>query len=302
MKKTMLIAAFAAMTLASCGGDAKTDVKEKGLAADKGIWLVPLEGDFAYFTVSDSVVSYIEDGMDAFEFSGMYKEDGDNGVISFEGSDIKGKLTFNPADGSMTVMIPGFMEDGSDFKFTATKPYKALLVYSIFQDDEDRKVYTDATFTTPVKTVALGEVLTMTDFSDDWYEVAGPDGLAGYVKRSSFVPTYDTILDQWLENTYEAVDEPVIEAFDITRKGDVYGAVYTTRFTDGRAANDRFIAGHAEGNRIIFDKTTTDFSAFDALDTDAFEALDQPVTVTLVQYYMEPSVIKDGKVFSPAGY
>ena len=135
MKKSLLFVALHLAVLTACGSSSEKD--QKSLSPKEGVWYIP--STEAVLTITSDKISYGEDGMDGFEFMGNLKMDGDKGVISFEGSELTGSLVFNPADSTITVTIPGVMEDGSDFKTVAKNSNKETIIYSDWEQPDSKE-------------------------------------------------------------------------------------------------------------------------------------------------------------------
>lgn len=300
MKKSILFAASLPLVmLAACGVSAEKG--QKGLSPKEGVWYIPAaEAMPSTLIITSDGISYGEDGMDGFEFTGNLKMEGDKGVITFEGTDLTGSLVFNPADSTITVVIPGVQEDGSDFKTVATKTNKATIIYSDWDQPDARTIYADTTYTAAIRVAELYEPLEMTGLGKDWYMVALEDGKEGYVKASpGFIPSYDFIPEDWYKSSYSASIDGgnAIRTFGFEPKGDRIGVIVTTIFPNGGAATTQYQVGEMHGNAIVIDSQTFDYDAFENYNPEAFENLETPYTVQMFDYYSAPFLVLDGKKY-----
>lgn len=298
MKKTVLLTVLPLAMLAACSGASEKSRTE--LSAKEGVWFIPV-GEATQGTLvitSDNRISYGEDVMDGFEFSGDLKMEGDKGVITFEGTDLTGSLIFNPADSTITVVIPGVLEDGSDFKTVASNSNKATMIYSSWDQPDARTIYADTTYTDPIRVAELYEPLDMIGLGEDWYRVALEDGKEGYVMANpGFIRSYAFIPESWYRNSYSAGvnDGNAIRSFAFEPKGNKIGVMVTTIYPNGGAASTQYQIGEMHGNSIVIDSQTFDYDAFENYDPKAFEALETPYTVRMYDYYGTPFLVLDGE-------
>ena len=296
MKKSLLFVALQLAVLAACGSSSEQG--QKGLSPKEGVWYIP--SNEAVLTITSDKISYGEDGMDGFEFMGDLKMEGDKGVISFEGSDLTGSLVFNPADSTITVIVPGVMDDGSDFKTVARNSNKATVLYSAWEQPESRTIYSDTTYTVPVRVAELYEPLEMIGLGNEWYKVALEDGKEGYVMASnSFMPSYDFIPEAWYGKSYSAGinDGNAIRTFAFEPKGDKIGVIVTTIYPNGGAASTQYQMGESHGNTISVKSQTFDYDAFDNYKPEAFEDLETPYTIQIFNYYGTPILVSDSQKY-----
>lgn len=302
MKKSVLFIALSLIMLAACGGGS-SEKSQIGLSPKEGVWY-NLAPESTLIITSDRI-SYGEDGMDGFEFTGNLKMEGDKGVITFEGTDLKGSLVFNPADSTITVVIPGVMEDGSDFKTVANNSNKATIIYSNWDQPDSRTIYSDTTYTAAIRVAELYEPLEMTGLGVDWYKVALEDGKEGYVKASpGFIPSYNFIPEAWYMNSYSASidDGNAIRMFGFEPKGGKIGVIVTTLYPNGGAASTQYQMGELHGNTIVIDSQTFDYDAFENYNPEAFENLEDSYTVRLFNYYGTPLLVLDGQKYDMAEF
>lgn len=299
MKKLFFLGSvlpFAA--LISCGTPAAEE--DSALSPRLGVWHI-CASDTAYAAdlyVAPGRIQFFEDGMDAFGFDSPLVMDGDSGTFDVEGIDEKGSFVFNPADSTLSLFIKGALDDGSDFSLKVGNRDKATIVYYWISDN--RPVYADSTFSQVAATPEKFETFPIAGLSADWYEVALPGGVSGYVKREDFYPTFNHIPDAWLTKTYtlDMPDGVGAQHASLFRKGDVMGVEIDCVFADGRAAQSYFYAGKIDGNRILVDSSTIDADLFHELDITKFDKLDEPFTMQLLMHYDQPMLVKDTEIYS----
>lgn len=303
MKKSILFAGLPLVMLAACGGT--SEVTQAELSPKEGVWYIPAPDALpSSLIITSDKIFYGEDGMDAFEFTGNLKMDGDKGVITFEGSDFTGNLVFNPADSTITITIPGVLEDGSDFKTVARNSNKATIIYSNWDEPEPRTIYADSTYTTAIRVAELFEPLKMIGLGEDRYKVLLEDGKEGYVKGApGFIPSYSFIPEAWYGNAYSASvdDDNAIRVFNFEPKGDRIGVIVTTMYPNGGAATTQYQTGKLQGNSIAIDSQTYNSDAFENYNPEAFENLESPYTVQLFNFYGTPILVMDGQLYNVEG-
>lgn len=287
------------IALLSATGCSKA-MEETSLSPREGIWHVNADdsNEATELFVGGGRIEYAEEGMDGLEFSSPIAMDGNTGIFTFGDSGIKGTLTFNPADSSMTVIIPGAFGEGSDFNRTFLNQEKATLVYYWIKDD--RPVYADTTFTNVTARPGKFETFRMVGLSPEWYEVAIAGDTTGYVRRGDFQATFNHIPDAWLRNVYScgSDDGLSVENISLSRDGDIAGVEIDCIYADGRPAVSLYYAGKIEGNKIHIDSLTSEYEVFESLDLTKFEKLEIPFSMQMLMHYDQPMIVTGNKIYN----
>lgn len=262
-----------------------------------GIWTIEHDGWGESMTVYDNSLYYVEDTMDGFEFPATFTKKDGNRIEIIAYDQFPGVMTYNPENKTLTVTVKRIL-DGKDFSTSFNEAGRFSAAASTDEDQASRVVYTSSDLKTKLGVADQGEALPIISLTEKWYKVGVPVNATGYAPASNFNFVKATVSDKALKDSYEASVNGYSVSYDFQKKDSKVAVSKNMMRLDGMgAAGTQYYGGTINGNAIVIDRETSDYSAYESLDFSQFEKLEKPFVIYVVEQVYYTSLIIDGVTF-----
>ncbi len=287
---------LAVLTFASCSA---------GTAEEKdtfmGYWVI---GDNEYTLDIDSKnVMYIDnDDINGIIFKTSYTAESPR-LLSFTVNDkYPATVEYNESDKTATLIIKGYMDDGSDYTITF-KPENRLDLVTPYIG-ADQLLLKSMEDDTVIDTIFRGETRKWVKDTLASRVVRLEDGRLAYGDINNLKLTRGQLTDVAFERTYSRSNyNEYEESYSFVRKGDKIGIEYNYMRLDGNGAgNTVTYVGRLEGTRLLVTSQIDDYVKFSEGDFSVATPLENSFTIYIIDNIEEPFIVRDGKPFKEARF